>query len=976
MQFRTKARAVDLLGKGQIADLPTAISELWKNGYDAYADNLNLTFYTKGYEDVQSNFVVLTDDGKGMNKSDIQDKWLILGTDSKSRGNKPKEGPDTLWKQPRPIMGEKGIGRLSVSYLGSPMLMLSKKIGSPLQAMFFDWRILENYNLFLEDVTIPITQIDSLNTFETKFNSLKNEFLNNFFDEDKKKQNEIDNQWSEQKELKDSIIKDIKSIKLNNFFEDEIVSELIGDSDKIHGTKFIIFNPNEQFGLVKKWSNQQNNSDDQDIETVNEIRAGLIGFYNEFKFDPVNSPITTSFIIKDKTGERDFINSNSFFSNDDFNNSDHLIEGSFDEYGTFTGTIRIYDAIVDDYIYRPNVPAKLKTAYGKFDIKLGIVPGKQDSSLDDNVFKYYDDKLTAFGGLYIYRDDLRVLPYGRPRTDFLNFEERRTKRAGTYFFSYRRMFGYIDLNREYNSALRDKAGREGFINNKAYRDFRVHLEGLFLDLAKEYFGTDAKKDIKQSQLEKLKLAKASAKEEEEKEKEERKHFKEVIKEVPKKLESISNELEKLYKILEAKLSDSEIIYQEIESTLRQLEKQQTLFNSLEPKLPKRFKLNSREKVVFEKIEDSYLLYQSKYKKLDEIREAALKKVEEKQLLNEYNNKFENYIELFNVVTQSSKNNLEQAFASIGNEFSKTESDFKSQLKKVYQDNIPRPPSREKLEDSLKTLQSSFSVIRNQYQNVLDAKSDHLLRLNFEIDDDALVGYYKDRYETTLEELGDFKNLAQLGISVEIINHELNAMYSQLNTSIATIDTYLKPTNEAEKHYKYLKNAFEHLNTKYQSLNPLYRRSRRTKKQIKGSEIEDYLLNFFSESFKEENIVCNSTDAFKDSSIYTFESVILPTYINIINNAIYWLRSVNNPQIILDYDSYNDYLIIANNGPSIKETVLEEIFNIFYTRRPKGRGLGLYLSKDNLESVGLDLWATNDNKYNLLNGASFIIGNKK
>ena len=32
MQFRTKARAVDLLGKGQIADLPTAITELWKNG--------------------------------------------------------------------------------------------------------------------------------------------------------------------------------------------------------------------------------------------------------------------------------------------------------------------------------------------------------------------------------------------------------------------------------------------------------------------------------------------------------------------------------------------------------------------------------------------------------------------------------------------------------------------------------------------------------------------------------------------------------------------------------------------------------------------------------------------------------------------------------------------------------------------------------------------------------------------------------
>ena len=49
MQFRTKARAVDLLGKGQIADLPTAITELWKNGYDAYADNLSADLYKEEY---------------------------------------------------------------------------------------------------------------------------------------------------------------------------------------------------------------------------------------------------------------------------------------------------------------------------------------------------------------------------------------------------------------------------------------------------------------------------------------------------------------------------------------------------------------------------------------------------------------------------------------------------------------------------------------------------------------------------------------------------------------------------------------------------------------------------------------------------------------------------------------------------------------------------------------------------------------
>ena len=47
-QFRTKARAIDLLGKNQIADLPTAITELWKNGYDAYGDRLRAELFKAG----------------------------------------------------------------------------------------------------------------------------------------------------------------------------------------------------------------------------------------------------------------------------------------------------------------------------------------------------------------------------------------------------------------------------------------------------------------------------------------------------------------------------------------------------------------------------------------------------------------------------------------------------------------------------------------------------------------------------------------------------------------------------------------------------------------------------------------------------------------------------------------------------------------------------------------------------------------
>jgi len=86
-KFRTKARAVDLLGKGQIADLPTAITELWKNGYDAYAGNLEAHLFCKGFKGLKEPLFVMSDDGIGMSEDDILNKWVVIGTDSKTNVN-------------------------------------------------------------------------------------------------------------------------------------------------------------------------------------------------------------------------------------------------------------------------------------------------------------------------------------------------------------------------------------------------------------------------------------------------------------------------------------------------------------------------------------------------------------------------------------------------------------------------------------------------------------------------------------------------------------------------------------------------------------------------------------------------------------------------------------------------------------------------------------------------------------------------
>ena len=93
--FKTRARTIDHLGREQIADCPTAISELWKNAYDAYARNVSLIIFegaqplsdSDKLNDVAPVIATLVDDGHGMSKQEFFDKWLVIGTESKALSN-------------------------------------------------------------------------------------------------------------------------------------------------------------------------------------------------------------------------------------------------------------------------------------------------------------------------------------------------------------------------------------------------------------------------------------------------------------------------------------------------------------------------------------------------------------------------------------------------------------------------------------------------------------------------------------------------------------------------------------------------------------------------------------------------------------------------------------------------------------------------------------------------------------------------
>lgn len=949
--FKAKARAVELLGKGQIADLPTAITELWKNGYDAYAKNLNCKLFLDSYKDNQTPIFLLSDDGFGMSETDINDKWFVLGTDSKARGEKinPSFGLER-----RIPMGEKGIGRLSVSYLGAQILMLTKKKDEPANAFLMDWRILDNYSFFLEDLNIPLFNFDSAEDFEANFEDSKKSFQTNLNPEN----------WKEQKKLRLDILSDLQNLKMHDFLKKEVIDEFCKKS--YHGTTFLIFTPHDQLLDLSGLDRIEFKNDD----SLNYLRTSLSGLHNDLK-NP-KKDFETHFLLYDAAGKYDLIN--DFFTQEEMRTADHWLKGEFDENGFFTGEIKVFNKR-EKYTFKPNRPPGA-TPYGPFKIEWGSLEGNKSSSLlNDEEYKIVNEKLKHFGGLYIYRDDFRVLPYGRTETDFLEFEKRRSLGAGYYFFSHRRFIGYIDLSRKQNPKLKDKAGREGFIQNRAYREFRSDLIDFFVDIAKKYLRgatSDDDETLRESQIneieEKYKKQSAAAKRKNAKTK---KAFLEQLNQHDEEIEQLTEEIIVLERSLVEETKKLEINYNKYNNLLGELNDKKVHLNNIKVQKPQGVTITKRQERQYDDYRKRYHVAENKLKECNEIVDKTRERINVENLKLELNDKFRSHIKYIDKQFQTFQATTKESFERISKSL---DIEKNQQTDAFIESSKPFGANNEDKKEDISAKISGLDKVIDEHINLIDhlfkGFIKHISNLQIDVDDDFLRGWYQDQNEKLQKRLSDFEELAQLGMSIEIIDHQFNVMYSQMNDAIHEIDKYARQNPEMTYSFRQLKNAFQHLEMNYKLLKPLYRTSRRTREVISGNQLQSYIKEFFKSEFKRYRIDFSVDDQFKDYEFFSFDSIIKPVFLNLINNAIYWLIPVENRRIrieIIDGD-----IAIMNSGEKIDDSALEDIFALFYTRKKDGRGIGLYLAKKNLNSAGYDIYSTNDKNYNKLDGACFVI----
>ena len=491
--FQVSAKTARLIGRENISDLCGAVNELVKNGYDADAEcvivkfdipyveilrelsykqveeifSKNKELFAKTYELKDEKFVlraelptslidelksyyasfgkiIIIDNGIGMTKNILKTSWMNIGTND-------KEINYLSANKKRIKTGAKGIGRFALDKLSLHSKVFTKNKTDNLYCWELDWSQFDTNHL-LKDVNATITEDDC--SFLSKVEEILSE--------------------------------DFELVKNYDWSSGTII---ILEPLREPWTKKLFMKTNETFNNI----NPFNSVDQFDVIVLNK-------YYTEYNFNTSKQEIKdfdycieaqydgnddvyiilhrNEIDIRKKSVKIEYFKSHAeVYGLDEFWQRDAFKKKGFEKesfIGVYERHYKLSELQIEDAsACRTIGPFKLKFYY----LKNG------SSSVEitkDYIIKKRKKFLEKFSGIYLYRDDYKVRPYGEEGQfyDWLDLSGRvqrspaaASHKSGLWRVSPNQIIGSVSISRIDNPLLVDSANREGLMLNSTYNAF-------------------------------------------------------------------------------------------------------------------------------------------------------------------------------------------------------------------------------------------------------------------------------------------------------------------------------------------------------------------------------------------------------------------------------------------------------------------------------------------------------------------------
>lgn len=449
--FQPYARLISILGDQLISDKWVGVIELVKNCYDADAENVFVRF--KNFDDPsKESFIEIEDDGHGMDLGIIKDVWMKPATPNKL--NRKKTTERLFTKKGRVMQGDKGVGRFAIYKLGDLVEVYTKTADSD------EIKLTMDFQEYADD--------------EFRQSNHQDKFL-----EDIESEFEVHSKPNK-------IIGHGTLIRISKPRNDWKVQDL----NKLAKAFFRMMPPSLPGVTIKKdfevflfWNSRRFTGEFLTFEKM----ADLAPYYFEGSIS--EGVLDANYVHHNKTTEIKF----NLFKDENL-----IINHDIRKLPLFKERFLIYEENKKQLkgIRKPQIGDFIFFFYG-YDLKNPV----------ENLKKVEKDFLKETS-VYLYRDNVRVYPYGEIGDDWLMLSKYRAEdRAGSYF-SYNDLIGFIFITQKENPKLRDAADREGLMNiNGAKEDF-VALIQAALKVMKDQVEIDKTKE----QIRKQKATKSLNKE--------------------------------------------------------------------------------------------------------------------------------------------------------------------------------------------------------------------------------------------------------------------------------------------------------------------------------------------------------------------------------------------------------------------------------------------------------------------------------
>lgn len=432
LAFKAHARLLTMLGEQLIKNERIALVEIVKNSYDADARHVLVDFrgFGDNFEVRPASSIVITDDGFGMAPEVVRNTWMSPATPTKAQAKRAQ--PRTPLG--RAIQGEKGIGRFATFKLGNQLSVLSRAAGQAQETtLLIDISELDDSgagsvaeDLYLDDIRAIIDT-----TAPTVFDGT----------------GAIGSDQGTQLEVRG----------LRAKWNDRLVREVFEDIGRLEPVM---------------WNRRV--TDENKNFSVSFCRDGVDLQLDSQRNDEFQTLLERA-VLQVQDGRFDVVTREFSFRLD---GRQHVL--SIDD-----PEVRGLKVFRDHFSGAPD--ARPDPQCGPFCFEFFVFDFSASAPAEHSLDRE-EKALLKRHRVYLYRDGIRVYPYGDPGDDWLQIDVIRGTQSARSMFSNDQTAGFVSITQEDNPRLRDKTNREGLLEDGAATgDFVVLIQTVLAYLrAKPY----------------------------------------------------------------------------------------------------------------------------------------------------------------------------------------------------------------------------------------------------------------------------------------------------------------------------------------------------------------------------------------------------------------------------------------------------------------------------------------------------------